>query len=268
MARLMRVRVHEPRMAYYETVVEVPDGAGPQDLAEFVSGRAFNEWNDKFDEVDVSPSEDATVFVDELVGEGEAAERERLVHRENSHFLAGRFRGWLEHRRTPPGGAGGARRAGKHLVDVDPCNCSGYVGDGDDGVYYQLAEHPDGLYVSGVVDSNSGHFIGPLFTDEGPFVSEEQARGFARGRALEWCDDNNGTAAPDVGEPTADAVAVQPPGRNERTWVTRDARVIRIVDMSNGHLVNTIRMLERHGDEGCKVYGHLVEEAGLRGLEP
>ena len=38
------------------------------------------------------------------------------------------------------------------------------------------------------------------------------------------------------------------PGPRERMWTTAEGKRLRVRDMDNGHLVNTIRMLERRAD--------------------
>lgn len=45
-------------------------------------------------------------------------------------------------------------------VDVDKAE---YIGSNSDGVYVQADEGPEGWYVSGVVDSDTGHFVDDLF---------------------------------------------------------------------------------------------------------
>ena len=50
-----------------------------------------------------------------------------------------------------------------------------YVGDEEDGVYYQTAEGPDGWYVTAVVDCNSTHFVETLLDDDGPYETEADA---------------------------------------------------------------------------------------------
>jgi len=77
-----------------------------------------------------------------------------------------------------------------NLVDVNFDDATGYVGDGSDGVYYTVREHPDGFYVSAVVDSGTGHFVHGLFHDNGPFGSEEEAMDHAQVEAGHWCCTN------------------------------------------------------------------------------
>lgn len=73
-------------------------------------------------------------------------------------------------------------------------------------------------------------------------------------------------------------------------WTCKDGRVLRIVDMEDQHLFNTIRMLERNAEKGYReqdpgavdilemcimpydcflhpCYEHLVREANKRGIE-
>lgn len=67
-----------------------------------------------------------------------------------------------------------------------------YLGDGDDGVYYQSAEGRDGLwYVTVVVDSNTGGFVDNIYTDNGPHGSEEDANEFGENAAIDWCITND-----------------------------------------------------------------------------
>lgn len=53
----------------------------------------------------------------------------------------------------------------------------------------------------------------------------------------------------------AGAPAPPQPGVNYTTWITKDGRVVRIVDMQTQHLLNTIKMLERNAkheyDHAC-----------------
>jgi len=81
------------------------------------------------------------------------------------------------------------RQAGKHIVEVDFDEAT-YVGDEDDGVYYQVGEKDRKFYVSTSVDCNSAHFTDSLITDEGPFDTEAQARSRGRAIAEGWCNDN------------------------------------------------------------------------------
>lgn len=40
-------------------------------------------------------------------------------------------------------------------------------------------------------------------------------------------------------------------------WITNDKREIRIADMGDDHLVNTLSMIERELSAGCSPIGHL-----------
>jgi hypothetical protein len=67
-----------------------------------------------------------------------------------------------------------------------------YVGDEDDGCYYQAGQGPGGnWYVTVVVDCGTGSFCMDLVTDEGPYPSEEQAKMAGRDAACDWCHDND-----------------------------------------------------------------------------
>jgi len=72
-------------------------------------------------------------------------------------------------------------------VDVDFDNAS-YVGDGDDGVYYQVFEDSKGDYwYSASVDCNSSGFCEPFAVGVGPYENEDRAERSARDEALDWC---------------------------------------------------------------------------------
>lgn len=68
--------------------------------------------------------------------------------------------------------------------DVDAAN---YLGNEEDGVYWQVAKGADGWYVTVVVDSNTGGFCTNAFTDHGPYQTEGAANTFGQGQAIEWC---------------------------------------------------------------------------------
>jgi len=65
-----------------------------------------------------------------------------------------------------------------------------YVGDDEDGVYFQTAKGPDGWYVTAVVDSNTGAFVDTILDDDGPYETEEDAEVAGRDCATQWCFDN------------------------------------------------------------------------------
>lgn len=78
-------------------------------------------------------------------------------------------------------------------VSVDEAE---YVGDSHDGVYVQAAEytgdeHEHGWYVSGLIDSDTGHFVDVLFADDGPYPDQASAMEAGRSAAIEWCYAND-----------------------------------------------------------------------------
>lgn len=75
------------------------------------------------------------------------------------------------------------------VVRFDPDGAT-FVGDERDGCYYQVAEGPDGWYVTVVVDSDTGHFVMDLTTNDGPYDSEEHASQVGRDLCTTWCIDN------------------------------------------------------------------------------
>ena len=75
------------------------------------------------------------------------------------------------------------------LVDVD--DGATYIGSGDDGVYFDAAEGPDGWYMSAIVDSDTGHFVDSLVTDDGPYETRERAIEAGRNAAYDWCMNND-----------------------------------------------------------------------------
>jgi len=74
-------------------------------------------------------------------------------------------------------------------VDFDEAS---YLGDCDDGVYWQVWEDYDGQwYMSAVVDCDSAGFCDGLVKLDGPYESEESADQAGRDAAAEWCGFNN-----------------------------------------------------------------------------
>jgi hypothetical protein len=66
-----------------------------------------------------------------------------------------------------------------------------YVGNEDDGCYYQVGQGFDGnAYVTVVVDSDTGSFVSDLETDSGPFDEYDQAAAHGACVAEGWCVDN------------------------------------------------------------------------------
>ena len=79
----------------------------------------------------------------------------------------------------------------KPIVTVDVDNAS-YIGDGRDGVYFEYGTGPDGkFYVSTMVDSDTGHFVDDLRTDDGPFNNVAEAIAHGQSIAEGWCRDND-----------------------------------------------------------------------------
>ena len=62
-----------------------------------------------------------------------------------------------------------------------------YVGDDEDGCYYQAAEGEDGWYVTIVVDCDSAGFVSDHTTDDGPYPSEDDAWEAGRSGSMDWC---------------------------------------------------------------------------------
>ncbi len=65
-----------------------------------------------------------------------------------------------------------------------------YVGDEEDGVYYLVSEGADGWYMTAVVDCDSAGFVADLYTDEGPYETEDAALAAGKGAAIDWCINN------------------------------------------------------------------------------
>lgn len=93
--------------------------------------------------------------------------------------------------------------------DIVPFSVDGaeYVGDGDDGCYYQVAEGPGGWYFTVVVDSDTGSFVDTIAKDDGPYATHKAAWETGRGLAIEWCltnhisyDEERGVEHHDVGK--------------------------------------------------------------------
>lgn len=83
----------------------------------------------------------------------------------------------------------GNRTASKPIVPFDVDHAT-YVGDEQDGVYYQTQEGPDGWYVTTVVDCNTAHFTDTLERDAGPFDTERDAEEYGENAAIDWCEVN------------------------------------------------------------------------------
>jgi len=67
-----------------------------------------------------------------------------------------------------------------------------YVGDEEDGVYYQVARKGQrcGWYMTAVVDCNTASFCDNLIVDDGPYDTEAEAEEAGKNAAVEWCVNN------------------------------------------------------------------------------
>lgn len=65
-----------------------------------------------------------------------------------------------------------------------------YVGDEEDGCYYQTAGASDGWYVTVIVDCNTASFVENYATDDGPYDTEKEAEEAGKAHAQEWCINN------------------------------------------------------------------------------
>jgi hypothetical protein len=72
--------------------------------------------------------------------------------------------------------------------DVDSAT---YVGDENDGVYYQVARGDDGWYMTAVVNCDTASFVDDLVVDDGPYDSEADAIEGGKNAAFGWCFDND-----------------------------------------------------------------------------
>ena len=72
------------------------------------------------------------------------------------------------------------------IVEVNVDHAS-YVGNNEDGCYYQTAETDEGWYVTVVVDCGSAAFTADYLVDEGPFDTKQEAELAGESAAQEWC---------------------------------------------------------------------------------
>jgi hypothetical protein len=73
-------------------------------------------------------------------------------------------------------------------VDVDDAH---YVGDDNDGVYYQVFEDDDGkFWMSALVDCDSAGFVDSLVDADGPYDSHGLADQAGIDVAVDWCAEN------------------------------------------------------------------------------
>lgn len=54
----------------------------------------------------------------------------------------------------------------------------------------------------------------------------------------------------------------------EKTWTTKAGQKVRICDMSDQHLINTILMLRRNGETRLSLASLLIEAISLRSEKP
>ena len=62
-----------------------------------------------------------------------------------------------------------------------------YIGDAEDGVYYEVYHCRDGWYVTVVVDCDTSGFTEAISEGEGPYDSVELANEAGRNDAIDWC---------------------------------------------------------------------------------
>jgi hypothetical protein len=72
--------------------------------------------------------------------------------------------------------------------DVDEAT---YIGDEEDGVYYQVGSGEGGWYMTAVVDCDSAGFVDNLVVDDGPYISETEALRAGKSCAIDWCLSND-----------------------------------------------------------------------------
>lgn len=63
--------------------------------------------------------------------------------------------------------------------------------DGEDCVYWMTARGPRGHYLTVVVDSDTGGFVGTMVEDDGPYASEREADTAGLDAAGTWMFDND-----------------------------------------------------------------------------
>jgi hypothetical protein len=91
------------------------------------------------------------------------------------------------------------KRKKPHVCDVDVDEAT-YVGDGEDGCYYDAAADHDGKwYTSVIVDCDTAGFVDTLIQDDGPYDTFEAAMEAGRHYAEDWCV-TNGVALDDPDE--------------------------------------------------------------------
>ncbi len=65
-----------------------------------------------------------------------------------------------------------------------------WIGDDQDGGYYQAGKGPDGWYVSSIIDSDTGGFVDSYITDDGPYPTEAAAQQAGADGLKDWCLEN------------------------------------------------------------------------------
>lgn len=79
----------------------------------------------------------------------------------------------------------------KMIVPFDMDDAAGLSSrSGDDTVAWATAQKGRGWYVTVVVDSNTGHFVADLATDDGPYKTEADAYEAGLHTAQDWFSDN------------------------------------------------------------------------------
>lgn len=86
-------------------------------------------------------------------------------------------------------GHGRLAEIGDYLVAEVNLDSAEYVGDGENGVYYDIGMYDDDWYVSAVVDTP--HFVDFMFKDDGPYEGRREALAAGRVAAGDWCYENN-----------------------------------------------------------------------------
>jgi len=86
-----------------------------------------------------------------------------------------------------------------------------YIGDEDDGCYFQVRGFAGVWFVTVVVDCDTGSFCENLTTDGGPYYSEDAAALAGQRAATDWCMENNVGFETDVEpEPEPEPMEIKP----------------------------------------------------------